>query len=313
MKLQQLRYAVEVFRRHLNVSEAADALFTSQPGVSKQIRLLEEELGTQIFIRSGKRIVAVTEAGLAILDKAAQVLLDVQNIKKLSGEFSNRQHGTFTIATTHVQANYVLPDVVKRFMLNYPEVYLTIKLGSPSEIAQMVYNGEADLAIGQQSNDYLDVLRRLPYGYCRYVLLLPNNHALLQSNHVSIKDIATYPLLTDDFAFTSVLSRSFQREEIAYYRIALESADNELLKYYVRLGLGVGLLNKEALKANQDDDLHILDIAHLFEPLQNHIVLRPDVLIRNYVYDFINYLSPNLSKERVDQLLYAPVLEDFSI
>lgn len=314
MKLQQLRYAVEVFRRNLNVSEAADALFTSQPGVSKQIRLLEEELGTQIFIRSGKRIVAVTQPGQAILNTAAQILRDVQNIKNISGEFTATRHGTLTIAATHTQVRYRLPETVARFVQQYPDVSLNIKQGTPEKIAQMVLNGEADLAIGEDIHDDWTNLRRLPCGSWRYALVMPHNHPLAAVKHLSLNDIAAYPLLCNDFAFqaASTAFRAFHRARANHYRVVFQAADNEVLKTYVRLGFGVALMDSVAIDAAQTD-LHTIDIAHLFDAASYQIVLRNDTLIRSYTYDFIEQFCKNLTRERVNHLLYTPTIEDFSI
>lgn len=315
MKLQQLRYVVEVFRHNLNVSEAAEALFTSQPGVSKQIRLLEEELGTQIFIRSGKRIVAVTQPGLAILETASQVLREVQNIKNISGEFTDAQSGVLTVAATHTQMRYRLPETVAHFLRTYPEVRLNLKQGTPDEIAQMVFNGEADLAFGEDVDDNMSDLRRLPCGQWRYALILPRNHELLQRAHLSLADIASYPLLCNEFAFqaASTALRAFNRAQLNHYRIAFQAADNEVLKTYVRLGLGVALIDAVAFDATRDTDLVSLDIGHLFDNAFYYAILRSDTLIRSYTYDFIQHICPSLHKDRVNQLLYAPSIEDFSI
>ncbi|XXQ68383.1 LysR substrate-binding domain-containing protein [Neisseriaceae bacterium B1] len=315
MKLQQLRYAVEVFRHNLNVSEAAEALFTSQPGVSKQIRLLEEELGTQIFIRSGKRIVAVTQPGQAILETASQVLREVQNIKNISGEFTDSQSGVLTIAATHTQMRYRLPETVAHFLRTYPEVRLNLKQGTPEEIAQMVFNGEADLAFGEDVDDNMSDLRRLPCGQWHYALIVPREHALLQHAHLSLADIAAYPLLSNEFAFqaASAALRAFNRARLSHYRVAFQAADNEVLKTYVRLGLGVALIDAIAFDETCDTDLVAIDVGHLFDNAFYHAILRSDTLIRSYTYDFIEHLCPSLNKDRVNQLLYAPSIEDFSI
>lgn len=183
MKLQQLRYALEVYRHNLNVSEAADALFTSQPGVSKQIRLLEEELGIQIFIRSGKRIVSVSQPGKDVLQIVERVLHDIQNIKNIGKEFTRHDKGMLTIATTHTQARYALPNVIAEFVQHYPKVRLNIRQGSPSAIAQMVADGEADFAIATEANDAGHELRRIPCSFWTYGVVVPNHHPLLQEKN----------------------------------------------------------------------------------------------------------------------------------
>lgn len=315
MKLQQLRYAVEVLRRNLNVSEAANALFTSQPGVSKQIRLLEDELGVQIFIRSGKRMVAVTQAGHAILETASQILREVQSIKNISSEFSDTNSGALTIAATHHIIRFRLPETVAFFTQSYPDVHLILKQGSPNEIEQWVFNGEADLAIGAEMNAELNNVRRLPCEAWRYVLLVPQGHALTQKRIFTLPELTAYPLLTYDFAFqaASTLARAFQRARLSHYRVAFQSADSEVLKSYVRLGLGVALVDANAFDAERDADLVAIDTSFLFDASSYQISLRSDTLIRGYTYDFIKHFNPSLSKGRVNQLLYTPAVEDFSI
>lgn len=315
MKLQQLRYAVEVLRRNLNVSEAADALFTSQPGVSKQIRLLEEELGVQIFIRSGKRMVAVTQAGQVILERASQILREVQNIKNIGREFSDINAGVLTVAATHQVIRFRLPETVAFFTQKYPDVHLVLKQGSPDEIEQWVFNGEADLALGAQMNGELGNVRHLPCGEWHYVLLVPHHHDLAKKRALTLPEITAYPLLTDDSAFQagSPLARAFHRARLSHYRVAFQSSDSEVLKSYVRLGLGVALVESSAFCSTKDSDLTAIDVSSLFDVSFYQIALRNDTLIRSYTYDFIEYFYPSLNKERVNQLLYTPSIEDFSI
>ncbi|MDO4433545.1 MAG: LysR substrate-binding domain-containing protein [Alysiella sp.] len=317
MKLQQLRYAVEVYRRNLNVSEAADALFTSQPGVSKQIRMLEEELGVPIFIRSGKRIVAVTQAGEAVLETAAQILRDVQKIKNMGSEFAGTQDGFLTVASTHSFARYRLPETVAFFQAAYPDVILNIKLGSSTEITEMVCNGEADLAVGQDLPDDKQVLRRLPCGAWHYALLMQPNHALTgltSPQDLRLQDIADLPLLADSTVFQAgtAAARAFTKANLPIPHLTFASTDAELLKDYVRLGLGVALLDSVATQTHCDS-LQILDVRHLFEASHCHIALRTDTLMRACLTGFIGHLAPDLTPQRVEQLLYAPVADDFSI
>ncbi|OSI34886.1 CysB family HTH-type transcriptional regulator [Neisseria dumasiana] len=316
MKLQQLRYALEVSRHNLNVSEAAEALFTSQPGISKQIRLLEEELGIQIFIRSGKRVVSVSQPGKAVLELAERILRDVQNIKNIGHEFTDQDSGSLTIATTHTQARYALPKVVSEFVKKYPKVKLSIKQGNPSAISQMVVSGEADFAIATESLEEGDELRKLPCSEWTHAVLVPDHHPLLECmNPLSLSDLARFPLVTYEFAINnnSNISRAFYKARLDMPSVALSSADTDVLKTYVRLGLGVGLMAKMAYDKQLDRDLHLIDASHLFEPSQTYIALRPDTYLRGYTYDFINLFAPGLNRERIDKILYQPVEEDFSI
>lgn len=316
MKLQQLRYALEVYRHNLNVSEAADALFTSQPGISKQIRLLEEELGIQIFIRSGKRVVSVSQPGKAVLEISERILRDVQNIKNIGSEFTDHDSGSLTIATTHTQARYALPKIVAEFVKNYPKVNLTIKQGSPSAIAQMVSSGEADLAIITERIDDHPELGKLPCYEWNHAAIVPHDHPLLDCrNPLSLEDLASFPLVTYEFAFNSgsSIARTFNKAHIEQPDVALSAADTDVLKTYVRLGLGVGLMAKMAYDPVVDQDLQLIDAAHLFEPSPTWIALRTDTYLRGYAYDFIQMFAPKLTREVVDRILYTPVVEDFSI
>ncbi|WP_369583875.1 LysR substrate-binding domain-containing protein, partial [Kingella oralis] len=237
MKLQQLRYAVEVFRHNLNVSEAAEALFTSQPGVSKQIRLLEDELGVQIFIRSGKRIVAVTQVGMAVLETAEQVLRGVRNIKNIGGEFAKTESGSFTLGATHDLLRFRLPSVLAGFRALFPDVRLVLKQGSPAELMGMVFNGEVDLALTMDVAGDGEDLRKLSFGEWRYVLVLPRGHELADKEEISLADVAALPLLTYGFAFDggALAARAFARARLSWHTV-FESDDGGVLLDYVRLG-----------------------------------------------------------------------------
>lgn len=316
MKLQQLRYALEVYRHNLNVSEAAEALFTSQPGISKQIRLLEEELGIQIFIRSGKRVVSVSQPGKAVLELAERILRDVQNIKNIGSEFTEHDSGSLAIATTHTQARYALPAIVAEFVQRYPKVRLSIKQGSPDVLAQMVVNGEADFAIATEALEENGELRKLPCEAWTHAVIVPDDHPLLDCRHpLAIEDLAAFPLVTYEFALNhnNNIARAFQKARLDLPTVALSSADTDVLKTYVRLGLGVGLMAKMAYDSKTDGDLHLIDASHLFEPSHTYIALRPDTYLRGYTYDFINLFAPKLTRTRIDKMLYEPIEEDFSI
>lgn len=316
MKLQQLRYALEVYRHNLNVSEAADALFTSQPGISKQIRLLEEELGLQIFIRSGKRVVSVSQPGKAVLEIAERILRDVQNIKNIGNEFTEQTSGSLTVATTHTQARYALPQIVAEFVHRYPQVNLTVKQGSPADIAQMVITGEADLAIITEQLDNRPELAQLRCGEWNHSVLVPHNHPLLDCrNPLSIEDLASFPLITYEFAFQAggSIARAFQKAKLPHPKVVVSASDTDVLKTYVRLGLGAGLMAGMAYAPDTDSDLQLVDTSHLFEPSPIWIGVRSDTYLRGYAYDFIELFSPKLTRAVVDKILYSPVEEDFSI
>ncbi|WP_274585485.1 LysR substrate-binding domain-containing protein [Neisseria leonii] len=315
MKLQQLRYALEVYRHNLNVSEAADALFTSQPGVSKQIRLLEDELGIQIFIRSGKRIVSVSQPGKSVLQMAERILHDIQNIKNIGREFSGQDNGTLTIATTHTQARYVLPDVVAAFMQRYPKVRLNIRQSDPEGIVQMLHEDGADVAVLNELPASCGDLRRLPCKRWVYGLVMPEDHPLLDNMGLSWEALLRYTLITYESAFTpgSSSARAFGRAGVSRDDIALFAADADVLKAYVRRGLGIGVVEKMAFSPESDQGLVMVDAAKLFEPADTSVLLRQDTYLRGYIYDFLELFSPELTRSHIDHLLYAPAVEDFSI
>ena len=316
MKLQQLRYTLEVYRHNLNVSEAAEALFTSQPGISKQIRLLEDELGIQIFIRNGKRVVAVSEPGKQVLQVAERMLRDAQNIKKIGAEFSEQDAGSLTIATTHTQARYVLPKIIADFVARFPKVQLSIKQGPPNTICDMVMNGDADFAIATEEIDDYPELSKLPCYQWNRSVVVPDGHPLLDLNRpLRIADIAQYPLVTYEFAFTgqSRIARGFIRAGSPPPHVALSAVDTDVIKTYVRLGLGVGLIASMAFVPEEDKGLNLINAEHLFEPSTTQIALRQDSYLRGFAYDFIQLFEPSLSRERISQILYAPINEDFSI
>lgn len=312
MKLQQLRYAVEILRQNLNISEAAETLFTSQPGISKQIRLLEEELNTPIFIRNGKRIVSVTPAGKLILEIAQRILQDVQKIKHISRDFSGSNVGSLTLATTPNHLRYRLPDAVRNFRLQYPEVALHIRQGSPEELVQMVQTGEVDFAIGTEFDRNNAYLKLIPCLQWKYALLLPKKHYLCNKNHLQASDLVQYPLLAYHHAFqdNTPLKRAFASVSDQLH-LALTADDDSVLQDYVRLGMGIALVDADFKL--QDDELTLLSLDHFLMPSFTQLIFRSDALLRHCDYDFIQLFHPPFDREKLDRLLYAPAVEDFSI
>lgn len=316
MKLQQLRYILEVYKNNLNVSETAEALFTSQPGISKQIRLLEEELGIQIFIRNGKRVVSVSEPGKAVLDIAQRIMRDVQSIKQIGSEFSKQDTGSLTIATTHTQARYSLPKVIAQYVKDFPDVRLSIKQGNPSELCDLILSGEADLAITAESLENYPELCKLPCYQWNRSVIVPDAHPLLELKRpIRLSDIAQYPLITYEFAFDthSEIARAFQASNTTIPEVALATVDTDVIKTYVKLGLGIGLMASMAYIPEDDNGLKSIDCSHLFAPSTTHIALRQDTYLRGFIYQFIEAFAPDLTRARVDQMLYHPITEDFSI
>ena len=266
MKLQQLRYLVEVARRGLNVSEAAEALYTSQPGVSKQIKLLEDELGIIVFERSGKRLVGITEPGKAVLEISSRILKEADNLKRVGAEYAGGDSGSLTIAATHTQARYALPAVVKRFVDKYPGVRLSLHQGSPTQIAEWVSSGEADIGIATEAMDQYPQLVMLPCYQWSHVVIAPVGHPILEEPALTLQNMARYPLITYDPAFTgrSRINRAFERAGITP-NVVLAAIDADVIKTYVGLGLGLGVIAAMAFDADRDTGLRALDASHLFE------------------------------------------------
>ncbi|HZW86390.1 MAG TPA: CysB family HTH-type transcriptional regulator, partial [Gallionella sp.] len=288
MNLQQLRYLNEIVRRKLKISDAATALYTSQPGISKQIKLLEEELGIDIFVRNGKRIAAVSEPGKAVLAIAQRMLHDMENLKQVGQEFHEQGTGHLTIATTHTQARYALPSVVNRFIKRYPNVKLGLHQGNPTQIAEQVLSGEADIGIATESLSLYDNLVTLPCYEWNHCVITPLRHPLLKEKKLTLAKIAQYPIITYDFAFSGrgKINAAFEAANIEP-NIALTAIDADVIKTYVELGLGVGILASMAFIPGRDKHLRMLDAAHLFKPSTTRIAIRKNEYLRGYTYDFI--------------------------
>ena len=304
MKLQQLRYLHEVAKQGLNITSAAEALFTSQPGVSKQIQLFEEELGLQIFLRNGKRLTGVTEPGKKILGLASKVILDIENIKRVGDEFSNVETGVLTIATTHTQARYKLPSAVKEFMSYFPHVKLNIHQGNPLQVAEQVAKGEADIGIATESISDFDSLLCLPCYKWNRCIVVPYGHSLLSETPLTLEKLAAYPLITYDFGFTggTLVSKTFSDAGLSP-NVVLTAIDADVIKTYVSLGLGVGLLAKMAYDPERDSNLAMLDIGHLFPDSTTFLGVRKDAFLRGYMYGFIELIAPNFSRQKVNAAL----------
>jgi LysR family cys regulon transcriptional activator len=304
MKLQQLRYLHEVAKRGLNLSEAALALHTSQPGISKQVKLLEEELGVQILVRNGKRVVDVTEPGRIVLDIAARILRDTENLRQVGREFGTQGTGALTIATTHTQARYALPPVVQRFVQRYPRVRLSLREGSPQQLAALMLDGAADIAIITEAYEEYEDLLTLPCYQWNRCVITPHGHALQKQKHVTLESVARYPLITYDFAFTrdSPIKRAFDARGLKP-QVSLTAVDADVIKTYVELGLGVGILARMAVDPARDSGLHVIDASHLFDASTTRIGLRRNVYLRGYVYDFIEMFAPHLTRSVVETTL----------
>jgi len=306
MNLQQLRFLNEIVRQGLKISDAASALYTSQPGISKQIKLLEQELGIEIFVRNGKRIAAITEPGKAVLAIARRMLHDAGNLKQVAEEFHSQNNGHLTIATTHTQARYALPTTVKQFIKRYPGVKLGLHQGNPTQIAEQVLSGEADIGIATESLALYDELVTLPCYEWNHCVIAPLKHPLLAEKKLTLAKIAQYPIITYDFAFTgrNKINAAFEAANLQP-NIALTAIDADVIKTYVELGLGIGILAKMAFIPERDKQLRMMDTAHLFKSSTTRIAIRRNEYLRGYTYDFIELFAPHLTRAVVAKAMHA--------
>ena len=302
MKLQQLRYIVEVVNHNLNVSATAESLYTSQPGISKQVRLLEDELGVQIFERSGKHLTQVTPAGESIVKIARDILSRVESIKSVAGEHTHPEMGTLNIATTHTQARYALPPVIQGFTARYPKVTLHMHQGTPNQLADAVSKGTTDFAIATEALHLYQDMIMLPCYHWNRSIVVKADHPLAQKPEITIHDLAAYPLVTYVFGFTgrSELDSAFNRSGLTP-RIVFTATDADVIKTYVRLGIGVGVIASMAMDPATDSDLVAIDASHIFEASTTKIGFKKGTFLRSYMYDFIKRFAPHLNREVVDQ------------
>ncbi|MCC6472944.1 MAG: CysB family HTH-type transcriptional regulator [Burkholderiales bacterium] len=301
MNFQQLRYVRETVRQGLNLTEAAQKLFTSQPGISKQIKELEEELGVQIFVRRGKRLVGLTEPGRAVLESAERILQETENLRQIAREFSERDTGTLAVATTHTQARYALPPVVAAFRRRYPGVRLALRQGNPTQIAEMVIAGEADLAIATEALDHYPQLIAMPGYTWNHCVLVPAHHPLAAVETVTLEDLAKYPIVTYDPAFAgrSHIDEAFAARGLKP-DVVLAAIDSDVIKTYVELGLGVGIVAAPAVDPGRDPSLRSLDAGHLFRSNTTRVAIRRGALLRGYTYAFIELFAPHLNRRLVE-------------
>ena len=304
MKLQQLRYIVEVLNNNLNVSATAEVLFTSQPGISKQVRMLEDELGIQIFGRSGKHLTHVTPAGQEVINIAQQILSKVEGIKAVAREHTQPDEGKLRIATTHTQARYALPEVIQGFIKKYSKVSLQMSQGTPAQISDAAAKGEADFAIATESLHLYNDLVMLPCYHWNRSIIVRKDHPLARKQDLTIQDIAKYSLVTYVFGFTgrSELDISFERAGVQP-KIAFTATDADVIKTYVRLGVGIGVIASMAIDPKIDSDLVAIDASHLFTASTTKIGFRRGSFLRGYMFDFIERFAPHLTKHVVTQAM----------
>jgi len=299
MKLQQLRYIWEVMQHDLNVSATAESLYTSQPGISKQIRMLENELDVQIFRRSGKHLTEMTPAGKAIVEMAGEILEKSENIRAIAREYNDQEKGDLTIATTHTQARYVLPSVIREFIQRYPEVTLHMHQGTPVQISELAARGTVDFAIATEALELFDNLIMMPCYHWNRSVIVPHDHPLASVNSLSLEELARFPIVTYVFGFTgrSQLDKAFNNAGLKA-NLVFTASDADVIKTYVRLGLGVGIVASMAHDPGVDTDLMAIDASHLFEHSTTKIGFRRGTYLRGFMYEFIglfaNHLTPDI-------------------
>lgn len=306
MKLHQLRYLAAIAESGLNISAAAEKLHTSQPGVSRQIKLLEDELGFELFMREGRSLTRVTQAGQRVIERVQRILKEIQAIRSLSLEMRDDQQGTLSIATTHTQARYVLPQTIQRFRERYPRVRLHLHQGTSEQIAEMMASEHVDIAIATGSQELFGHCVLLPcYRWCR-TLVVPKGHPLAAIAKPSLKQLAAYPIVTYVFSLSgpSSLKDTFARANIEP-EIALTARDADVIKTYVRLGLGVGIVAAMAMDPKEDQDLVAIEATHLFPTHTTWLGFRSGAFLRRYMFDFMREVAPHLERSLVNKATQA--------
>jgi len=305
MNLHQFKFVHEAAKRGLNLTEAAKALHTSQPGVSKAILELEQELGVDIFARHGKRLKSITEPGRHVIKSIDVILNELNNLKRIGNEFSSKDTGTFSIATTHTQARYVLPQVLTNLRKEYPNVNISLHQGTPSQAAQMVLSEEADIAIATESlADYADLVT-LPCYDWQHVLVIPPGHPLsLKKKPITLKELSQYPLVTYHPSFTGrqKIDQAFTKHNLNP-NIALEAIDSDVIKTYVRIGMGVGIIAEMAVLPQMDADLIFQNASHLFGKNVARVAFRKGAYLRQFVLSFAQLLSPKLTEKTIHEAM----------
>ena len=316
MNFQQLRIIREAVRQDFNLTTVAGTLFTSQPGVSKHIKDLEDELGVEVFVRRGKRLLGLTDPGKELLAVVERILLDTQNARSIADQFSNKDSGNLVIATTHTQARYVLPEAIKRFKANYPKVHLVLHQGSPREIGELLTTGEADIAIATEWLENSTEIVTFPFYTWHHDVIVPNGHPLAQKENVSLADLAEYPIVTYHEGFTgrTNIDRRFAEAGLVP-DVVLSAIDADVIKTYVKIGLGIGIVAAMAFDPEADDSLSVLNVSSLFVPNTTRLALRRGVYLRRYAHALIEQLIPRLTEAKINDALRhdAAMSEDYTI
>lgn len=300
MNLQQLRIVRETVRRNFNLTEVANVLATSQSGVSKHIKDLESEIGLELFVRHGKRLLGLTEPGKEVLQIVERILLDTSNLRQLGEQFTNREQGQVVIATTHTQARYVLPQVIGAFKKTFPKIRLMLHQGSPAEIVSLLLTGQADIGIATPAGPDAPMVATFPFYTWHHSVVVPKGHALEKTNPLTLDAIAEWPILTynESFAGRANIDETFEKAGL-FPDIVMSAMDIEVIKTYVEYGLGIGIIASTAFDQKRDAKLRLLDGSHLFEGNTVCIAVRRGSYLRNYVYRFIELCDPSLDEAMI--------------
>jgi len=297
LNFQQLRIVQEAVRCNFNLTEVANALFTSQSGVSKHIKDLEDELGVELFVRRGKRFLGLTEPGKELIKIVQRMLLDANNIRHLAAQFSHSDQGQLCVATTHTQARYALPQIVSRFKTTFPKVHLVLHQASPAEIVAMLRSGEADMGIATEALADVPELATFPFYDWRHAVIVPESHPLVAVTPLTLEAIAEHPIITYHEGFTgrTRIDATFAQAGLAP-DIVISALDADVIKTYVELELGIGIIAAMAYNPSRDTGLRLLDSAHLFENNTTWIAVRKGHYLRNFAYQFIALCNPELNE-----------------
>ncbi len=311
MNLQQLKIVIETAKQNFNLTEVANTLFTSQSGISKHIKDLEDELGIELFVRKGKRFLGLTEPGKELIQIAERMLLDAKNIKKLADQFSQSDHGQLTIATTHTQARYALPEVIRQFKNAFPKVHLAIHQGSPNEIVDMLKKGEADIGIATESISQIAELVTFPFYNWHHAIIVPKGHALENKKDVTLEEIADYPLVTYHEGFTGrkSIDEAFLKKNLSS-DIVISALDADVIKTYVELDLGIGIIASMAYQKERDTKLSLVDSKNLFSNNTTHIAIRQGHYLRGYAYKFLELCSKDLNEAKIKSAINPSIDSD---
>jgi LysR family cys regulon transcriptional activator len=314
MNLQQLKIIRETVRHRFNLTDAANALFTSQSGVSKHIRDLEEELGVEIFVRRGKRLLGLTEPGAEVANIVERILIESENLRQVASDFTRSDEGRLTIATTHTQARYALPPIIAQFMASYPDVKLTLQQANPKELPRILLEGHVDLAIATDTLDQNPGLTSFPYNSWEHIVVVPKAHPLVSVRKHSLATIADHPIITYDEGLTgrTRIDEAFERASCAS-DIVITALDADIIKAYVAMGMGIGIIASIAFDAEGDSKLVALPTRGLFQTNTSSIAIRRGRMLRSYVYRFIELCSPELTEDVVRGQSQKAIVDDYDI